>query len=113
MNTKARLGMQISEARKRKRFRILDLAQRTGRNPARLSEFENGKSNATIEFLEEVGAALGMTLTFVPNDKLSELNSILTANDRPVATVYTIPTLFDEVFIDDSEDNEDDNRADR
>jgi transcriptional regulator with XRE-family HTH domain len=107
------LGKQISEARKKRRFLIRDMAHRTGKNPARISEFENGKSNSTIDFLDQMGAALGMTLMFVPNEKVEEVLALVFPENRQSPPAYTMPSVFDEVFIDDSEDNDGDIHANR
>ncbi|PZM08756.1 hypothetical protein CPY51_27675 [Rhizobium tubonense] len=107
------LGKQISEARKSRRFRIHDIARRTGKTPARISEFENGKANSTIEFLDELGSALGMTLMFVPHEKVADVLSMISPRERQTSPAYNVPSVFDEVFIDDSHDDEDNAVVDR
>ena len=105
MDARTRLGKQILDARKRRSYRISDVARRTGKNPARISELENGKANSTIDFLEEMGAALGMTLMLIPDEKVVSVKALIEPVERHVA-VYSVPSIFDEVFIDDSEDDD-------
>jgi transcriptional regulator with XRE-family HTH domain len=113
MSIKTEIGRQVSSFRRKRGLRIHDLAQRTGKNPARISELENGKSNSTVDFLNEIGAALGLTLMFVPNDRLADVQAIIGIRDRQIAPAYDLPTVFDEVFIDDSETGEEGLDADR
>jgi transcriptional regulator with XRE-family HTH domain len=106
MDARMRLGKQLLDARKRRNYRIGDVARRTGKNPARISELENGKANSTIDFLEEMGAALGMTLLFIPDEKVANVEALIEPVERHVTPAYSVPSVFDEVFIDDSEDDE-------
>jgi transcriptional regulator with XRE-family HTH domain len=107
MDTRTLIASQVLDMRRRRGFRLRDLAKRTGKNPARISELENGKSNSTIDFLDEIGKALGLTLMFVPNEKVMDVQAMSAADSHESAPTYDVPTVFEEVFIDDSEEGGD------
>lgn len=113
MDIKAKLGRQVAIARKQRSLRLQDVAKRTGRNLARVSELENGKSNNTVDFLIEIGAALGLTLMFVPNDKLENVEKIILRDHHQTVPAHTLPTVFDELFIDDGDSDPGETIADR
>jgi transcriptional regulator with XRE-family HTH domain len=107
MDPRTLIASQVSDTRRRRGLRLRDLAKRTGKNPARISELENGKSNSTIDFLDEIGKALGLTLMFVPDEKVMDVQAMTAEHGHEVAPTYDVPTVFEEVFIDDTEEGGD------
>jgi transcriptional regulator with XRE-family HTH domain len=104
--TRARLGAQLAAARRYKGWTLMDLGQRTANAASRLSGIENGKFNATVDALAQVGEAAGLTLTFVPTEKLEEVMALI--GQRSDATAYptAVRSLHDEVFIPDPSEEE-------
>lgn len=105
--TRERLGAQLTAARRSKGWTLADLGHRTANAPSRLSSIEHGKINATVDALAQAGEAAGLTLTFVPAERLEEVMSLI--EQPPTETAYPVPvrSLHDEVFIPDpSEDEE-------
>lgn len=111
-NSAARLGKQLAEARKRRGWHLRDVADRTGRSISRISEVELGRTNSSASSLAEAGDAVGMTLMFIPNDKLDQVMALISeprAAARP--TPYDVKSTFNETFLDDADpdpDQEDD-----
>jgi len=69
--TAARLGRQLREQRRQRGWTLTDVAARLATSqPSRISELEGGKANARTSTLDEVGQVLGLSLLFIPNDKL-------------------------------------------
>jgi transcriptional regulator with XRE-family HTH domain len=104
--TRERLGTQLAAARRDKGWTLMDLGQRTANAASRLSGIENGKFNATVDALAQVGEAAGLTLTFVPTEKLEEVMALI--GQRSDATAYptAVRSLHDEVFIPDPSEEE-------
>lgn len=99
--TRRRLGEQISRARRNKQWRLGDVAYRSTNTPGRLSVIENGKANATVDTLAQVGAVMGLSLIFVPTEKLAEVLAFI---GQPLAKTHLpteVSSVFDEVFIPD------------
>ena len=65
MNVKSQLGMRIVYLRKQKGWSQLDLAIESDVNRNYLSDLENGRRNPTIDVLEKIANALGVTLEFL------------------------------------------------
>jgi transcriptional regulator with XRE-family HTH domain len=105
-NTKARLGRQLNMARRERKWRLQDFAQRTGRNPGRLSEMETGSANSSVDMLTDAGETLGMSLIFVPTERLEEVMKMIGRPDREPLGGVRAPSVYDEVFVDDSADDE-------
>lgn len=105
--TRQRLAGQLSRARRARRWRLSDLAQRTGRNPGRLSEMETGKANSTVDSLSEAGEALGLSLLFVPTAKLDAVLAFIGATQATTPIARDVPSVFEELFVRPPEDEED------
>ena len=65
MNVKTQLGMRIVYLRKQKGWSQLDLSIESGVNRNYLSDLENGRRNPTVDILEKIANALGITLEFL------------------------------------------------
>jgi transcriptional regulator with XRE-family HTH domain len=104
--TRERLGSQLTAARHSKGWTLADLGRRTANAASRLSSIEHGKINATVDALAQAGEAAGLTLTFVPAEKLEEVMVLI--EQPPAETVYPTPvrSLHDEVFIPDPSEEE-------
>lgn len=104
----ARLGKQLAEARKRRGWHLRDVADRTGRSISRISEVELGRTNSSASSLVEAGDAVGLTLMFIPNEKLDQVMALISeprAAARP--TPYDVKSTFSEVFLDDADPEQD------
>ena len=107
-NEAARLGKQLAEARKRRGWHLRDVADRTGRSISRISEVELGRANSSASSLAEAGDAVGMTLMFIPNEKLDQVMALISEprqTTRP--TPYDVKSTFNEVFLDDADPDAD------
>ena len=62
MTVKTQLGMRIVYLRKQKGWSQLDLSIESGVNRNYLSDLENGRRNPTVDVLEKIANALGITL---------------------------------------------------
>ena len=65
MTVKTQLGMRIVYLRKQKGWSQLDLSIESGVNRNYLSDLENGRRNPTVDVLEKIANALGITLEFL------------------------------------------------
>ncbi len=65
MNVKSQLGMRIVYLRKQLGWSQLDLSIESGVNRNYLSDLENGRRNPTVDVLEKICNALGITLEFL------------------------------------------------
>ena len=103
-SVRKRLGAQLNAARRDRRWRLQDFAQRTGRNPARLSEMETGSANSSIDMLTDAGETLGRSLGYAPTERIEEVMKLIgQPTELPTAGSPT-PSVYDEVFVDDSVD---------
>jgi hypothetical protein len=66
-----------------------------------LSEIENGKANSTIDSLAEVGDALGLSLVFVPNERLSDVLAFIGQSEPKTSLPTEVGSVYDDVFIPD------------
>lgn len=105
-DVRKRLGSQLAEVRKHKHWRLSDVARRTGRQPGRISEMETGKANSTIDMMADAADTLGMSLVLVPNDRLEEVMKIIGQSPVQPAQSDRIKSVFEEVFADDRDDDE-------
>lgn len=110
--TRALLGRQLSEARVKRGWIAEEVAKRTAKQKSRIYEMERGKVNSTVDSLSEVGAALGLSLVFVPT---SQLEAALALSDGgkprdPVRREWS--TAHDDLFIDDRDIEGEDGGAD-
>ncbi|BCB22184.1 helix-turn-helix transcriptional regulator [Bosea sp. ANAM02] len=99
-----RLGRQLADARRRRGWKLADVADRLGRPLSRVSEIETGKVNSSVAALTEAGDALGLSLVFIPNDKLEQVMSLISEPRKAArAPAYDVKTAFSETFLDDAE----------
>lgn len=105
-SVRSRLGSQLAETRRHRRWTLKDVARRTGRQISRISEIERGRANTTVEAMAEVGAALGLALAFIPEDRLGEVLALLDSSKTRAPLPFEVPSVFDEVFIDDHDDRD-------
>ena len=104
-DARLRLGAQLTARRKQLGWQTKDLAQRLGRPSPRISEVETGRANASIDRLAEMGAVMQLSLVFVPDSKLSDILARLGKTAVPPMPTTTLPpSVFDEVFIEDPDD---------
>ncbi|MCP3468471.1 helix-turn-helix domain-containing protein [Bradyrhizobium sp. CCGUVB23] len=103
-SVRKRLGSQLNTARRERKWRLQDFAQRTGRNPARLSEMETGSANSSIDMLTDAGETLGMSLVYVPTERLEEVMKMIGQPTASPTAGSPMPSVYDEVFVDDSVD---------
>ncbi len=105
-DARKRLGQQLVEARRRRGWTLNDVARRTTRQPGRLSEIENGKANSTVDSLAEAGEAVGLSLVFVPKERLAD---VLASIGQPIPKTH-LPTevgsVYEDVFIPDPPEDE-------
>ena len=100
------LGLQVREARRRRKLTQPALAARLGRDRARISELERdllgerlGRDRLTL--LLEICDALDLTPTLVPAAKVRDIRAILApAPTRPALSQAPPTTAFDDLFID-------------
>ena len=104
--TRRRLGSQLAAARRHKSWTLEQVARRTGRAGPRLSEMETGKANSTVDTLEAVGRALNLQLLFVPDSRMEEVLDLIDGSRSSAPRIHALPTIFDEVFIDEGEDED-------
>ena len=103
------LGEQLRRARKARKMTQPDLASRLGRDRARVSELERdllsnrlGKDRLTL--LVEICDVLDMVPVLVPRSEAVRLK--LLEPTQPVMRPNLTGTVFDEVFVDLSDDGE-------
>lgn len=104
------LGEAIRAERRRRGLNQAALAARVGRAPARISELERdlqtsrlGKDRLTL--LAEICDALDLVMILAPRDQVSE-GALGTRAPAPAASGAQ-PSVFDEVFVDLSDDDQD------
>jgi transcriptional regulator with XRE-family HTH domain len=105
-DTRRRLGQQIAEARRKREWRLSDVAYRAANTAARLSVIENGKANVTIDTLAQLGEAMGLSLVFVPTDKLAQALALSVPSSTETHVAAETPSVYDELFIPDSSEDE-------
>ncbi|HWU13749.1 MAG TPA: hypothetical protein VN157_07025 [Caulobacter sp.] len=99
-----RLGAAIRQARRRRSFGQAELAVRLGRPVPRISELETGLLRGRLgrdrlSLLAEVCDALDLVLVAAPREALHKVEAALA--DEPVRAVPpNQATVFDEVFVD-------------
>lgn len=105
------LGLQIKEARAKRKLTQPALAARLGRDRARISELERDLLNERLgrdrlSLLIEICDALDLTPILVPAAKVSEVRSILASTPTRPPSPQALSTAFDDVFVDLSDDEE-------
>ena len=106
-STRIRLGSQLTAARRSKGWKLNDLGRRTANAPGRLSNIEHGKINATVDALAQAGEAAGLSLTFVPIERLEEVIALIGQAQPETRYSGPVRTVYDELFIPDPSDGED------
>jgi transcriptional regulator with XRE-family HTH domain len=105
-STRKRLGGQLMAARHGMGWKLNELGQRTANAPSRLSNIERGKINATVDALAQAGEAAGLSLTFVPTERLEEVLALLGQTEPKTRYSAPVSTVYDELFIPDPSDEE-------
>jgi transcriptional regulator with XRE-family HTH domain len=108
-----RLGQQLATARRSKRWRLDDVARRTGRQPGRISEMETGKANSTIDMIADAGETLGLSLLFVPSHRLEEIMRIVGDPAPARLPAHDLPSVFQKAFVDDGVEDDEQEKPDR
>jgi transcriptional regulator with XRE-family HTH domain len=111
--TRKRLGQQLATARRSKHWRLDDIARRTGRQPARISEMETGKANSTVDMIADAGDTLGLSLLFVPSHRLDDVLRIIGQPAPPHVPARDLPSVFQKAFVDDSVEDDEQEKPDR
>lgn len=105
------LGTQIREARVNRRLTQPALAQRLGRDRARISELERDLANERIgrdrlSLLVEICDALDLTPLLVPNSRLTAARELISPEKAPREATPAQSTAFDDLFVDLSDDED-------
>jgi transcriptional regulator with XRE-family HTH domain len=106
VDTQARLGRQLAEARKRNFWTQKDVALRVTSPTSHLSLIEQGKANPTVDTLTEMGEALGLSLVFVPKTRLANVLKLIGQPDKPLPLPTEVGSVYEDVFIPDPPDDE-------
>lgn len=98
------IGQQLIAARKEKGLKQSDLAERLGRDPARISELDrdlakNRLGRDRLTLFAEMCDVLDLVPILIPKSRLSELRPFIHEIPRPSNSGAT-PTAFDELFVD-------------
>jgi len=105
------LGLQLKEARARRKLTQPALAARLGRDRARISELERDLLNERLgrdrlALLLEICDALDLTPMLVPAARANDVRAILTPAPARPAPPQAPTTAFDDVFVDLSDDED-------
>ena len=103
--TKVLLGQQLAEARRRRHWTQADLTQRSTQPASRLSLIESGKANTTVATLAAIGDALGLSLVFVPKDRLADVTTLVNQSDSVKPLPTEVGSVYEDVFIPDPSDD--------
>jgi hypothetical protein len=106
LDTRKRLGDQLVQARRARDWRLNDVAYRSANTAARLSVIENAKANVTVDTMAQLGEAMGMSLVFVPTDKLAQALALSAPSPAEAHVPAETPSVYDELFIPDSSEDE-------
>jgi transcriptional regulator with XRE-family HTH domain len=110
--TRTFLAQQLSDARRKRGWTLKQVAARAGKQIARISEIESGAFNTKIDSLGEVGAALGMSLVFVPTSKLDAALALSDDGKTRDPVPREWRSAHDDLFIDDRDIEDEDGDAD-
>jgi transcriptional regulator with XRE-family HTH domain len=103
---RARLGHQLADARRRRGWTQHDLARRATSPQSRLSLIEAGRANATINTLAAIGDAVGLSLVFVPKNRMADVLKLIGRSD-PINPLPTeVGSVYEDVFIPDPSNDE-------
>src|SRR5262245_35801719 len=99
------LGVQLREARSQRGLTQPELAERLGRDRARISEFERDLLNRRLgrdrfALFVEICDALNLTPLLVPRGKVEAVRDVLGQRAPRAETRRTGSTAFDDVFVD-------------
>lgn len=104
------VATQLKEERTNRSLTQAALAQRVGRDPARISELERDLANNRLgrdrlTLLAEICDALRLVPILVPQDRLA---AVMTAagKPKPPPASISLPSTFEEVFVDLSDDED-------
>jgi len=103
---KTQLGKQLAEERRRRHWTQGDLARRSTQPASRLSLIESGKANTTIDTLAAIGDAVGLSLVFVPKDRLGDVSKLVGRSDSIKPLPTEVGSVYEDVFIPDPSDDE-------
>lgn len=107
-----RLSRHLRHARQKIGLTQQDVAARLGRQRVRISELEASLAEGKpirdrLSLLLEMAEVLGLVPMLVPRVRVDDVDALL--EERPVdAGTGSIPRVFDEVFIDLSDEGDDD-----
>lgn len=108
----ARLGEQLRGQRQKRGLNQPDLARRLGRNPSRISELERdllggrlGRDRLTL--FAEICDALDLVPVLVPRSRAGEIRRMLEGEGRSARPARTVPSAFDDLFVDLGDEDED------
>lgn len=65
---------------------------------------ERGSANSSIDMLTDAGETLGMSLVYVPTERLEEVMKMIGQPTASPTASSPMPSVYDEVFVDDSVD---------
>jgi transcriptional regulator with XRE-family HTH domain len=77
------LGARVRAFRTLRRMSLRALAESTGLSPSFLSQFENGRTNASIGSLRRLAECLGVRLSDLVEQEVRPINTVLRKADRP------------------------------
>jgi transcriptional regulator with XRE-family HTH domain len=105
------LGLQLKEARAKRKLTQPALAARLGRDRARISELERDLLNQRLgrnrlALMLEICDALDLTPMLVPTTKANEVREILASGPARSTLPQAPSTAFEDVFVDLSDDEE-------
>lgn len=105
------LGLQLKEARAKRKLTQPALAARLGRDRARISELERDLlkerlGRDRLALLLEICDALDLTPMLVPTARTNEVRAMLATSHERALTQQPPSTAFDDVFVDLSDDEE-------
>ena len=73
---------------------------------------ESGRFNSTVDSLSEAGAALGLSLVFVPAEKVDVALALAGEVKQREGVTRNVGSAFDDVFIDDRDIEDEGGNAD-
>jgi transcriptional regulator with XRE-family HTH domain len=110
-------GDRLRALREARGWKQRDLAHRTGRSQARISQIEQGRDNVRLATLVNLLEALGYELVALPKDHLSAIKQIFPESVTAGAVVGTPQisqgkpsTLLHEISVPDPDDDEDEEK---
>jgi hypothetical protein len=74
---------------------------------------ETGKANSTIDMIADAGETLGLSLLFVPDERLEEILRIVGDPAPAQVPAHDLPSVFQKAFVDDSVEDDEQEKPDR